>query len=203
MQNDSIDKTRSGVNAGRFIGFDPMTRTFASKNISYADHYTNMKHGNDNPNVSFIKNRDGQLNLEAFDSRKVLSSFATARKFSEYIKNNDSASISKDETYESYLFQRKAIFKNLMAKRLKLVMPGNFQLSSGFNVNFNAPVYGKKVKGDDNEDSSLNGKYIIVATRQVIGHNKHETIIEVASSSTNVEYQQASTPQQTESIMNY
>ena len=53
-----------------------------------------------------------QFNTELGDSRKVLSFFSTARKFSEYIKQNDPTSISKDEGYENYMFQRKAIFKN-------------------------------------------------------------------------------------------
>jgi len=85
-QNDSIEKTRAGVNAGKFMGFDPMTRSFASKNISFGDHYLNMKHGNKNPNVTPSKNRDHQNNLEAYDSKKVVSLFGTARQYSEYIK---------------------------------------------------------------------------------------------------------------------
>ena len=203
MQNDSIDKTRSGVNAGKFIGFDPITKMFATRNISYADHYSSMKHGNEKPNYSAIRNRDNKFNDVSFDARKVLSSFGTARKYSEYIKKNDGASISKDESYENFLFQRKAIFKNLTNKRLKLVMPGNFQLSSGFNVNFSAPTYAIKEKGDSNEDITLSGKYIIVAARHTISYNKHETIIEVASSSTNNPYINASIPEQNDKLLNY
>ena len=82
-------------------------------------------------------------------------------------------------------------------------MPGNFQLSSGFNVNFSAPVYAIKEKGDSNEDPSLSGKYLIVAARHVIGLNKHETIIEVASSSTNNPYSIVSHPEQNKKLLNY
>ena len=203
MQNDSIDRIRSGVNAGKFIGFDPMTKTFATRNITYDDHYSSMNHGNLNSTYSAIQNRDNKFNNVSFDARKVLSFFGTARKYSEYIKQNDSASISKDEAYENYMFQRKAILKNLTNKRIKVVMPGNFQLSSGFNVNFSAPVYAIKEKGDSNEDPSLNGKYLIVATRHVIGLNKHETIIEVASSSTNNPYSITSNSEQNNKLLNY
>lgn len=203
LQNDSIDKTRNGVNAGKFIGFDPMTRMFANRNIGYADHYDLMKHGNPTPNFTSIQNRSGQKNDEAYDSKKVLSLFGTARRYSNYIKQNDPASISKDEGYENYIFQRRAIFENLMAKRLKLVMPGNFQLTSGFNVHISAPAYAKKEKGDSNEDLSLSGKYIIVAARHIIGYNKHETILEVASSSSNNPFIPTSSPQQNELLLNY
>ena len=202
-QNDSIEKTRAGVNAGKFMGFDPMTRSFASKNISFGDHYLNMKHGNKNPNVTPSKNRDHQNNLEAYDSKKVVSLFGTARQYSEYIKKNDPTSISKIESQDSFIFQRKAILQNLMGKRLKLVMPGNFQLTSGFNVNVLVPNLGKKEKGDTNEDISLAGKYVIVSSRQIIGFDKHETIIEVASSSNDNDFIPEGNPLQTREILEY
>ena len=202
-QANEIEKTRSGVNASKFIGFDPLTRTIAVKNISYGDHYATMKHGNENPNFSQIQNRDGVNNTETYDANKTLAFFGTARQFSEYIKKKDPTSISKEENTESWLSQRKSIIKNLMTKRVKLVMPGNFQLTSGFNVNIEAPNFGQKIKGDDNNDPSLTGKYIIVATRQIIGYEKHETVIEVATDSSANEFIPVSSPQQTAAIENY
>ena len=86
-----------------------------------------------------------------------------------------------------------------MSKRLKIVMPGNFQLSSGFNVNVEAPIVGSS-RGDD---KSINGKYIIIASRQIIGIEKHETIIEVASSSSDIGFISGSDAEQQEEILNY
>ncbi len=197
--NDNIERTRSGVNAGKFIGFDPVTRTISTKNVSYGDHYSNMKHGNDTPNYTQIQNRDGGSNAQSFNSRKVVSIFDFNRQYSEYIKKRDSSSLSKGESVESWSFQRKAIIKNLMSKRLKIVMPGNFQLSSGFNVNVNAPIVGS-LPGDD---KSINGKYIVIASRQIIGVEKHETIIEVASSSSDIGFISGSDAEQQEEILNY
>ena len=197
--NDNIERTRSGVNAGKFIGFDPVTRTISTKNVSYGDHYSNMKHGNDTPNYTQIQNRDGGSNAQSFNSRKVVSIFDFNRQYSEYIKKRDSSSLSKGESIESWSFQRKAIIKNLMSKRLKIVMPGNFQLSSGFNVNVEAPIVGSS-RGDD---KSINGKYIIIASRQIIGIEKHETIIEVASSSSDIGFISGSDAEQQEEILNY
>jgi hypothetical protein len=197
--NDNIERTRSGVNAGKFIGFDPVTKTISTKNVSYGDHYSNMKHGNDTPNYTQIQNRDGGSNAQSFNSRKVVSIFDFNRQYSEYIKKRDSSSLSKGESIESWSFQRKAIIKNLMSKRLKIVMPGNFQLSSGFNVNVDAPIVGSS-RGDD---KSINGKYIIIASRQIIGVEKHETIIEVASSSSDIGFISGSDAEQQEEILNY
>ena len=202
-QANEIEKTRSGVNASKFIGFDPLTRTVSTKNISYGDHYNNMKHGNENPNFTQIKNRDGTNNTETYDANKSVAIFGAARQFSEYIKKKDPTSISKEENIENWLSQRKSIIKNLMTKRVKLTMPGNFQLTSGFNINLMAPNFAKKEKGDDNADPSLSGKYIIVATRQIIGYDKHETIIEVATTSSSNEFIPVSSSAQTQQLLKY
>jgi hypothetical protein len=202
-QADGIEKTRSGVNAGKFIGFDPMTRTIATKNISYDDHYSKMDHANQNKNVTITQNREGTNNVEMFNAKKTVASFGAARQLSKYIQKYDPTSISKEDNIEEYLFQRKAIIKNLMERRLKLTMPGNFQLSSGFNVSVTAPNMAKKEQGDSNEDQTITGKYIIVAARHIIGYEKHETIIEVATTSTENEFVPVSSSAQTQEILEY
>jgi hypothetical protein len=201
--NDAIDKTRSGVNAGKFIGFDPITRTILTKNISYGDHYLSMEHGNKTPNFSSIQNRAGVENSQAFNSKKALTVFGYSKQFSEYIKKKDPTSIVKEETQEFWFFQRKAILKNLMSKKLKIVMPGNFQLSSGFNVNVDAPQIGVFNKKTNEGDKSINGKYLIIASRQIISFEKHETIIEVASDSSTLDFIPESNRQQQAEILNY
>lgn len=202
-QTDMIEKTRSGVNAGQFIGFDPLTRTTAKKQIGFADIFNSMKHANENANQSVITNRAGVSSTEAYDAKKTMASMDAAKQLSSYIKKMDPTSISKIDNIENWLFQRKAIINNLMSKRVKLAMPGNFQLTSGFNINLDAPNFGKKEKGGDNNDPSLSGKYIIVASRHIIGYDKHETVIECATTSTNNEFVPVSNPQQTEQLLNY
>jgi hypothetical protein len=61
----------------------------------------------------------------------------------------------------------------------------------------------QREKGDDNIDESLSGKYIIIATRQIIGLEKHETIIEVATTSTEKEFVATSDASQIADILNY
>lgn len=202
-QTDMVEKTRSGVNAGQFIGFDPLTRTTAKKQIGFADVFNSMKHANENANQSVVTNRAGVSSTEAYDSKKSMATMDAAKQLSSYIKKMDPTSISKIDNIENWLFQRKAIINNLMNKRIKLAMPGNFQLTSGFNINLDAPNFGKKEKGGDNNDPSLSGKYIIVASRHIIGYDKHETIIEVATTSTNNEFIPVSNPQQTQQLLNY
>ena len=187
-QTDGIDKARSGINAGKFVGFDPVTGTISKKEISFSDVYSSMKHANESPTMSAIPNRDGKDSTQMFDSKQTVSFFSSSKNFSSYIKENDPTSLSKQDNTENYIFQRKSILSNLMAKRVKLTMPGNFNLTSGFNINLIAPNFGKREKGGDNEDETLSGKYLIVATRHIIGYEKHETIMEVASTSSNVPF---------------
>jgi len=196
--NDIIDKTRSGVNAGKFIGFDPITRMIGEICFNYNDHYGFMKHGNKTPNFTLIQNLDGTENSQTYDSRKVVSIFGYARQFSKYINKNDPTSISKEENIDQWFFQRKAIIKNLMAKRLKIVMPGNFNLSSGYNVDVMSPS-----NFNNAVDKSIDGKYIIIASRQIIGFDKHETIIEVASSSSTLDFIPASSQEQQNALWEY
>jgi len=204
-QTDGMEKARSGVNAGKFVGFDPTTGTVAKKNISFGDVFSSMKHANESPNISAVPNRDGKDSTEMFDSKQTVSFFSAAKQFSSYIKEKVPTTLSKQDNTEAYLFQRKAILSNLMSKRVKLTMPGNFTLTSGFNVNVEAPNFGKKEKGggDSNEDQSLSGKYLIIATRHIIGYDKHETIIEVATTSTNVPFIPQASVNQVKEILNY
>jgi len=203
-QNDVLEKINSGVNAGQFIGFDPMTRTMGSTPLTFDSHYSTVEHGNKNSTAGEVHNRDRTSNFTNYDSRKVVSIFGAARKNSNYIKKYDPTSISKVETQELSVFQRKAIFNNLITKRLKIVMPGNFSLSSGFNVNFKTQGFGFKTKGEnETEDLTVSGKYIITGTRHIISLTRHVTIIEVASDSTNDMNQYVSNPLSNQTLEKY
>ena len=203
-QTDKIQQTRSGVNAGTFIGFDPITRSVGTKKIGFEDHYGAMKHGNKTPNLSQSTNQAGELATEAYNSKKTVSTFGANRKFSNYVKKYDPTSISKVETQEDFVFQRKAVMTNLMNKRVKLVMPGNFQLTSGFNLNLRVPDFSIKESGDDaNEDRGTSGKYLIVATRHIIGFEKHETVIEVATTSNELGFIPQGVADQNKALKNY
>jgi hypothetical protein len=58
----------------------------------------------------------------------------------------------------------------------------------------------KKSRDGDNEDPSLSGRYLIIASRQIIGYDKHETIIEIATTSSDNQFIPVSNPLQTSAI---
>jgi hypothetical protein len=203
-QFDLIDRIQDGVNANKFLAFDPITKSFGSQQFSFDDIYKLIQQGNKNPIDTEIHNRDKETTTKTtFDSHQALSVYNQIRGQSNYVKENDPTSISKNESYELILNQRKALISGLMTRRLKIVMPGNFQLTSGKNVNFETAGFGARSKGQEGtQDNSISGKYIITGTRHIINLKKHITVIEVASGSSN-EKTFVSNPEQNNIAVNY
>lgn len=184
-QYDTIESTRSGTYAGSFIGFDPLTRNIQTYNVNGYDTYQKMSHGNLNPNINLAANRDNKLNASMNQSKKTLFIFPGSRASTDYIKQNTPTALSFQDDSQNYLLQRNSIFGNLMQKRVHLVLPGNFAVSSGFNLYLDMPVRSQKDTSGDNTDETLSGKYLVIGTRHIIKYNRHETLVEVATDSTN------------------
>lgn len=184
-QFDLNKSIKSGLFAGTFVGFDLITQSIAVKTSNYNSLYGKNEHANKTPNIGVIENKFGVKNTEMYDSKVVVFPMDAFASDSNYIKENDPLSIDvADDTY-NYMLQRDASIRNILNQRIKILMPGNFDLTSGLNANLTVPARGEKAKGFDNIDYSLSGKYLIVASRQMITFEKHETIIEVATDSNN------------------
>jgi len=160
-----LNNVESGVYAGRFVGFDTLTKTTKITTI------VSDKNLSDDKNKKFN---------EMTNSRVVSYPFALPRTTVEYIKENNPEAYDTIDRSENYVFQRKAIFTNLIQQRLQLVMPGNFELFSSRNIYLKVPKFSTQL-GDDALDRSLTGKYIITGSRHIIKPNRHETIIEVCA----------------------
>jgi hypothetical protein len=184
-QFDMNKNIRAGVYAGTFTGFDINTRTVANKIVDFDSLYKKSNHANKTANIGSITNKQGFKNTEMFGSKKILYPITAFSSNSPYIRENDPTLANlEDDTY-NYLLQREAMMQNLMNLRMKIVMPGNFDLTSGLMANLKLPVRSEKAMGADNIDHSLDGKYLIVATRHIITYQKHETVMEVVTDSTN------------------
>jgi len=182
---NTIENIRNGSYAGKFIGFDTITRTQRVLTVKDAFSQSSTT-GNKNSNLVNNTNKENKRYTEMLNSRVVTYPFAFTRsELSEIREKNPSMITFIDNTHE-YVFQRKSLFTNLMQKRMKLTMSGNFGLFAGSSVNINVPKFGQKIDGDtanDSLDKSLSGKYIITSTRHLLRAGVHETIIEVASDS--------------------
>jgi hypothetical protein len=184
-QYDVVDSIESGVYASTLTGFDPITRTIKTKNLTFSDHYKENNHLNENSNqVEFNNQKDisriAKTNLKSYDSRQLLYPASYDRGTSKYIQNNDKTSINYAENPD-YLLKRKAIMKNLMTKRVRVVVPGNFRFTTGQTVLLNLPE--RQEQTSDNKDESLFGNYLIIGARHIITYNKHETVFDAVTDS--------------------
>lgn len=184
-QYDVVDNIQSGVYASTLTGFDPITRSIKTKDLTFTDHYNKNNHLNDNSNhVEFSNQKDipriAKTNLKSYDSRQLLYPASYDRNTSKYIQNNDKNSINLSENPD-YLLERKAILKNLMTKRVRVVVPGNFRFTTGQNVLLQLPE--RQEQTSDNKDESLFGNYLIVGARHIITYNKHETVFDAVTDS--------------------
>lgn len=183
-QFDYVKNTKSGVYSGTFIGFDPLTRKIVVNQKSFNDQYKRNEHNNPNPLFAVDKNKKGKYNFEMTNSRVVFYTFSEAAKFSNFVKEKDPALLNKLEDTHNFVFQRKAILEGFLNKTVRLLMPGNFALTSGVNVALKMPRRSVKTNSDDAEDDSLKGVYTIISTRHILRKNIHETVIDVATDST-------------------
>lgn len=186
-QYDFLENVQNGVYAGTFIGFDPITRTIAKRQITFDDHYYTTEHGNQKPNLTVVENKKGQYNTEMYDAKQSVYVFGYYRKENDYINENDPESLNYVDDPYKYIFQRKAIFQNLMSQRVQVLLPGNFELTSGVNVDLLVPKRSEAISNEDFYDRSLYGKYLIIASHHCISPTKHEVIFEAVSDSSNKE----------------
>lgn len=187
-QFDFLKSVQNGVYAGKFIGFDPITRTIAQREVTFDDHYSTGEHGNIVPNLAVVENSKGLNNTQMFDAKQSVYVFGFYRKENEFINEKDPESLNYVDDPYKYLFQRRAILQNLMSQRVQVVLPGNFQITSGVNVKLLVPKFSQYLKNEDNLDKSLYGNHLVIATHHCIQPNKHEVVFEAVSDSSNREY---------------
>lgn len=187
-QYDFLKNVQNGVYAGKFIGFDPITRTIAQREITFDDHYYTMEHGNKVPNLSVVQNKIGKDNTQMFDAKQSVYVFGYYRKENDYINENDPESLNFVDDPYKYIFQRRAIIQNFLTQRVQVLLPGNFSITSGVNVELLVPKRGEKLKDDDNYDNTLYGKHLVIAAHHCIKPTMHEVVIECATDSSNREF---------------
>lgn len=181
-QYDLIQSIKTGVHAGKYIGIDPNTNTLVQRPFSFNDLYVSHKPMNQAPGVPLVENKLGS-SFEQYNSYVVVGMSDVAKRSSKHIKSNSPNEITKADDMEMYVVQRPRIMSSIMKQRIKLVVPGNFGLSSGYTFNLKFPKYGVKSENEDVKDDTVYGNYLIVGARHLITYEKHETIMEAVKES--------------------
>jgi len=180
---DLVDNIKNGFFANKFIGFDVLTRTITQNELGMSNVF-GKQNLNKYPNGSTGLNRENKDLSEMYDSKVTLYPFQKSRFNTTYVKTNDNAAATIIDDTHTYIPQRKAIFNNLLQKKICISLPGNFAISSGFVLNLQSHSYSLQTE-KNSKDDSINGRYLIIGTRHMIKPNKHETICELAADSTN------------------
>ena len=137
---------------------------------------------NDAPNAFVSQNRENKDASQMYDSRINLVPYEITRRGSGYVSFNDRETSQIIIDSHAFVPQRKAILNNLMQKKVTVNLPGNFTISSGYLLGIEAQSFAADT--GDNLDKSTSGNYLIIGTRHMIKPDKHETICELASDST-------------------
>lgn len=189
-QVDVANKISNGAFANKFVGYDTMTGAVYERSSFDDDIYNLTSHANKSPIKTQMDVGEDPGHVFLGNSTKSqISVFpgSDIRGKNEYIKKNGGPKeYQQNENYETLLTQRKAIFSRLLSKKIKLSLPGNFLLTSGKMIDLDVAPFAEKFPNQKNvRDQSLSGKYLIVATRHIIGFNSHTTFLEIATDSTN------------------
>ena len=91
--------------------------------------------------------------------------------------------LNKSDDSDKYYSQRKTQMMRYFLTRVRIVVPGNFDLVSGSVIELKIPFGGIKTT-DDNLDTHLSGKYIIIGVKHKLNIQGHETILEISKDST-------------------
>ena len=189
-QFNTIENVKKGVYASKFIGIDPLTRRWGK--IEYEVKDFEERNGKANPfNLSNgnLINSENKTFSQMYDSKISLYVNQKLRADSPYIQQNDKSTFNLTDNASEYILPRKYIFGNFLQKIIRIVLPGNFGLFVGRNVYVEMPVHGFFLS-DKSEtiDETLSGKYMITAIRHIIRYDKHETIIDVATDTSEIRY---------------
>jgi hypothetical protein len=181
-QFDVIDNINSGYYGSSGVYVDYLNRRVITKNIGPISNNTKSKQLNKNPEVSPIPEAVNP-NLRTW---VVYGPTVIATQNNTWVKENNPTATNTLDDVMQYFGSRPAEMRKYTEKRVKLVMPGNFNLICGSVVDLLVTSRAQNISTDSRDDS-LSGKYIVLACRHIIKYDRHETILEISTDSNNKE----------------
>lgn len=178
-QFNLLDSIRKGAYSSSIFGYDLVTGTFFRQDIR-GDYYKKNPTLNTGKLIPTVSNKTGDFIDEAFDSKRTILVTDSQYKLSNYAKSKDSNRNLHEP--EAALAHRTAVLSFLSTKKMKILLPGNFNLSAGMLVDLQYPKRGK-MNNNEQYDPSFSGRQLVMALRHIISPSQHETVIEVASDS--------------------
>lgn len=179
-QFDVAKNIETGVYGSRGVFVDILNRKIVTKDTGPISFNDKSKQLNKTPDIAPIS----QALNPNLCTRLYYGPTVSGTLYNDWIKDNNPTFINTIDDSTKYLTERPALMSKYTSKRVKLVMPGNFNLMCGTIVDLSVSSRSQNMESDS-EDDSLSGKYIVLACRNIIKYDRHETIIEISTDSNN------------------
>ena len=184
VQSSNILKDiSSGAFANKVIGVDLFTKTTTTQTFDYEKYLTEIAPVNGsgiNPNMTtpngLKPNQTPDTNL-----RVVMTN--SNQKNTNYIKNTSKDSVSQDLFTQQTMSNRKAQVSLFNHTVLKIIVPGDPDLSVGQTIDFQYPKLTMS-KNSRELDPTYSGVYLITSLRHVLqSSGVYQTILEISKDS--------------------
>ena len=179
---NSVQAVKQGIYSNKTYTIDPLRLKFGETNFDYSE-YTKDAASLEKGKMPFsAQNRFGDTPDKTPGVIKFCIS-STGQSENKYIK--DKKITINENQIEQTVSNRTAQISMLCSNRVKILVPGDIELSVGKVVEFNMPstVYTDKSKQKQSDEFS-SGKYLITALRHVLNQqNKFYTCLELAKES--------------------
>lgn len=187
---DVLYGTSTGAFANRLITIDPLTMSYKDTKFDYIkDAYGKYVTLNKFPVIGDTKNRFGKKPNENADAvLKVMISNPSQKKAKGII--DKPWTVTEDIQAETFVPNRTAQLALSHYSRIRVVLPGDPNLTVGRVIKLNLPSNGKNADGSNfnegEKDVYNSGNYLITAVRHIINAERaYDTVLEVVKDSYN------------------
>jgi len=176
---DTLNGITNGTFANQLISVNPLTRKRKKTNFDYGIYLQNSQSLNPFPIVDNSTNRFGDAVNQTHKAqlKLIFSNFDNIN--TDYIASDPGAT-QGDIYAETFIPYRTAQLGLLNYTRVRLVVPGDCNLTIGRIITFNL---GSKQPNNASLDNYYSGNYIITGVKHIIDMTSYRTIIEITKDS--------------------
>lgn len=183
---DSLNAVHLGVFASKLVTYDPLRLKFNHVDYDYSKYSENAASLDPYTMPISYMNRDGETVNQTTGLLKFAIS-TTGQNNNKYIKDRNI--LVNENNPEQTILNRTAQLSLFTANRMKLLLPGDPEMTIGKLIKFNIPNTSTDAHGNKVLDKYKSGKYLVTAVRHYFNQeNKYTTIVEICKDSFSTEY---------------
>jgi hypothetical protein len=178
---DTLANSNRGTFNNKLITFDPLRGSFGENDFNYS------KFSKDSPSLNkynFETDSTNRFDKTSQDTTSMVKFVMSTLGQSEhpYIKNKN-ITINENKIENTIPF-RVAQLALLNSNKMKLVIPGDVNMTVGLVIQFNLPTLSRKEFGEDEFDQFYSGRYLVTGIRHIIQQeSKFITVVEICKDS--------------------